>query len=200
MEYNAEKKEIILNRKLSDLDNFVIDFIEIVKKHVKYVIISGYVSILLGRSRSTEDVDLFIKKMNEFEFLKMYEELDKHGFWCINTSNPKEMFSYLIDGLAIRFARKNNSIPNFEVKFPKDTLDESSFEDNLLIILPENKKLIISSLERHIAFKKHYLGSDKDMEDAVYVEHLFKDKIDYDKVNKLVSLIKLRNKLKKRAK
>jgi RecA-family ATPase len=65
MEFNKEKREITLERELSDLDKLVLRYIEILSKHVDYVIISGYVSILLGRSRSTEDVDVFIKKMSE---------------------------------------------------------------------------------------------------------------------------------------
>ena len=42
--------------------------------------------------------------------------------------------------------------------------------------------LKISSLERHIAFKRYYLGTDKDMEDAKHVEEIFKGKINNEKV------------------
>ena len=50
-------KEIKLNKELNKLDKFVIDFCKLLDR---YVIVSGYVSILFGRSRSTEDVDLLI--------------------------------------------------------------------------------------------------------------------------------------------
>ena len=60
MKYDTDKKEIILDKELNELDKYVLEFIKILEKHVDYVIISGYVSILLGRSRSTEDIDLFI--------------------------------------------------------------------------------------------------------------------------------------------
>ena len=66
MEYNKEKKEIILNKKISELDKLVLNFINLLKNHADYVIISGYVSIILGRARATEDIDLFIKLFNSF--------------------------------------------------------------------------------------------------------------------------------------
>jgi hypothetical protein len=59
------------------------------------------------------------------------------------------------------------------------------------VILPEGK-LKISSLERHLAFKRYFLKSQKDLEDALHVEELFKDKIDYHKINKLKELLKAR--------
>ena len=110
MKYNIMKKEIILERELSELDKFVLEFINILKRHVKYVIISGYVSILLGRSRGTEDVDLFLEKVGKEKFLKLYKELDEGGFWCLNTSNSGEAFDYL-ESPIFRVAEKDSPIP-----------------------------------------------------------------------------------------
>ncbi len=189
MEYNREKKEIILNKELSKLDQLVLDFIKILRKYVDYVIISGYVSILLGRSRATEDVDLYIKKISFENFLILYQELIKNDFECLNAEKPQEVFSYIQDGLAIRFAIKGSPIPNFEVKFPKRNIDEETFEDFLTVILPQGK-IKISSLERQVAFKRYYLSSDKDIEDALHIEELFKNKLDYNKINKFKEIIK----------
>ena len=50
-------------------------------------------------------------------------------------------------------------------------------------------KLKISSLERQIAFKRYYLGSDKDEEDAEHIERIFEKKLDYRKINKLKEAI-----------
>jgi len=188
MEYAQDKKEIRTNKILSELDKFVIRFVKILEKHVDYVIISGYISILLGRARATEDVDIYIKKIPFEEFLKLYEDLKKEDYWCLNAEKPSEVFSYLNDGLAVRFSREGMSLPNFEVKFPKREIDKETFEDFISFIHPE-VKLKISSFERHIAFKKYYLKSNKDIEDAVHVEELFKGKIDYEKINKLRKII-----------
>ena len=187
MEYNKVKREIILNRELSELDKFVLDFLKILEKHVDYVVISGYISILLGRSRATEDVDVYIKRLSFEEFFRMYQDLKKGKFWCLNAEKPLEIFSYLRDGLAVRFARES-PIPNFEIKFPKREIDNETFEDFINVVLP-HEKIKISSFERHIAFKKYYLKSDKDIEDALHIEKLFEGDIDYDKVNKLKKII-----------
>lgn len=191
MKYNKERKEIILDKELNKIDKFTFDFISIIEKHADYVIISGYVSILLGRSRATEDVDIFIKKITKAKFIEMYKDLIKNDFWCINSDNADTLFDYLGEGLAIRFAKGRISLPNIEVKFPKDELDSDAFNDFLSVKLPVGK-MKISSLERHIAFKRYFLGDEKDNEDALHVEELFKEDIDYEKIKKLKELIKLR--------
>jgi hypothetical protein len=40
-----------------------------------------------------------------------------------------------------------------------------------------------------MAFKRYYLESEKDIEDAVHIEEVFKEKIDYEKINKLKEII-----------
>ena len=51
----------IIEKELSNLDNFVHQFIGLLESlKIEYTIVSGYVSILLGRSRGTEDVDILI--------------------------------------------------------------------------------------------------------------------------------------------
>jgi len=168
MEYNKEKKEIILNRELSKLDKFVFDFIKVLEKYTDYVIISGYISILLGRARATEDIDLFMKRISKEKFSELYKELKNNNFFCLNAEKDDDIFSYLNDKLAVRFGKNNNPIPNFEIKFPKRKIDEEGFDDFITVITPHGK-LKISSFERHIAFKKYYLKSPKDIEDALHV-------------------------------
>jgi len=188
MEYSPDKREIILGRKLSNLDKFVLEFINVLEKHTDYVVISGYVSILLGRTRATEDVDVFIEKISSERFSKLYDELKNAGYWCLNAEKESEIFSYLCGGLAVRFARKGKVAPNFEVKFPKIDLDKETFKDFIMVSLKEGK-IKISSLERQIAFKRYLLKSEKDMEDALHIEELFKDQLDYEKINNLKEAI-----------
>ncbi|MBU1199482.1 MAG: nucleotidyltransferase [Nanoarchaeota archaeon] len=171
-----DKKTITMDKVLNKLDKFVLDFINILKKHSDYVIISGYVSILFGRSRATEDVDLFIKQLDKAAFSKLYKELIKNKFWCLNAESLDEVYSYLKDGIAVRFAKNNKTIPNFEVKFAIKPLDLESFNDRITVKISAGE-LKISSLERQIAFKRYYLKSDKDIEDALHIEEVFKGKI-----------------------
>jgi len=55
-----------LSRTLSDLDEDVIEFTEVLPAcDVDYVVVSGYVAILTGRSRATEDVDVVLQVLTE---------------------------------------------------------------------------------------------------------------------------------------
>ncbi len=187
MEYNKERKEITINRKLNKLDMLVIKFVDILKKHADYTIISGYISIVLGRSRATEDVDVLIERIGDDKFYGLYKELIKEGFWCINAEDAKEVFSYLQEGYAVRFALKDTSIPNFEVKFPKTLGEKESFHDTLILELPEGE-IKICSLESHVAFKRYFLKGEKDIEDAEHVEEIFRE-LDEQKINKYRMII-----------
>src|SRR3989338_4949492 len=109
--------DVLLERELSDLDLEVIKFIRIVEKYVSYVLISGYTAIIFGRSRTTEDVDLFIEVCSKEKFGLFYKELLSAGYWALNADSVEELYSMLRDSLAIRFAQKGCVIPNFEVKF-----------------------------------------------------------------------------------
>lgn len=179
---------IKLEREFNELDRLVFEFVNVLKKHADYVIISAYVSILFGRTRTTEDIDIFVKELSKEDLERLYEDLGKAGFWCINAESIETIYEYLSKGTAVRFAKKGQSIPNFEIKFALKEIDLETFKD-LLVVQTELGQLNISSLERQIAFKKYYLRSSKDVEDAEFIEELFKDKIDKDKVNKYRLLI-----------
>lgn len=170
----VDKYTLQLDKILNELDLLVLEFARILEKYTDYVLISGYVAILLGRSRATEDVDIFIRPLQKESFLHFYHNLRAHGYWCLNGEDEDELFAYLQEGLALRFARDQQTIPNFEVKFAKKHLDELSFLDRITVQTPKGD-LFISSLERQVAFKRYYLKSEKDLEDAAYLEKVFKD-------------------------
>ena len=160
MEYNIVKKEIILNRILSKLDKFVVDFCRNLEK---YVIVSGYVSIVFGRSRATEDIDLLVKLESRDEFKKIWDKLKINGFECLNTENIDEAFE-MLEEHAIRFGRIGNPLPNMEFKLIKNKIDNYSFNNKIKLILGKNT-IFISPLEMQIAYKlmlgKH--GNKKDI-------------------------------------
>jgi hypothetical protein len=66
MEIKMSRGWIKLNKELNDLDKLVIDFVKVLDRNrIKYMLVSGYVSILFGRSMSSEDVDLIVKKISK---------------------------------------------------------------------------------------------------------------------------------------
>lgn len=59
-------KTLIVRREPNQLDELAIEFSEILDRFsIDHVYIAGYVSILAGRARSTEDVDVLIEPIDE---------------------------------------------------------------------------------------------------------------------------------------
>jgi len=178
-----DKRTIEINRELSELDHFTLDFIRILEKHTNYVLVSGYVSILLGRSRASEDVDLIIPKISLSNFESLYKELVAHDYTCLNVDDVKTIFNYLQDELAVRFAKKGKIIPNIEFKWVKNKFEEAALNNSVTVKLPEGN-LKISPLELQIAFKQIVLKSPKDLEDARHIEKIAENYLDNKLINK----------------
>ena len=171
------KKGIILSRELSELDRFTLKFIKILRKHSPYALVSGYVSILLGRGRASEDVDILIPRMPPDKFRMLVEDLRKHKFTCLNTGSVDEMHEYLTEGVPLRFMENGQTIPNMELKWAKNRIDNLTLKKAVTVILGR-EELRISPLELQIAFKEKVLKSPKDMEDAEHLRMVAKGHLD----------------------
>ena len=183
------KNEIISDKELSNLDNFAIPFASIIEKHTKYVFVSGYVSILLGRSRVSEDVDMLVPSMKENEWAGIYEDLIKHEYFCLNADSAKESYSFLTDQMGVRFAQKGKVVPNMEILFAIKKIQIIAMKTSVLVKVREHK-LRISNLELQIAYKEKVLRSPKDMEDAMHLRKLMGISINLQKLNEYEELVK----------
>ena len=188
---------IRMDRDLSNLDRLVIKFTKILEDTgIDYVIVSGYIAILFGRSRNTEDVDIFIEEMPFEKFMVMWDSLKSEGFECFITPDPKEAYSdYLKNQLALRFAVKGTRIPNFEIKFTKSDLNEYSLRNPVRVTIGKDH-VITSQLELQIAFKL-YLGSEKDFEDARHLWNIFKNNVDKDLISKFAKRLNVADRMGK---
>lgn len=178
---------ILLEKEVNELDKLVLDFISILKRHTEYAIISGYVAILFGRSRGTEDIDLYIPVLTKEQFNNLYQDLLNHNFWSVTVDSVDELYSMLKDKLGIRFAVRDKVVPNMEVKFVKDKLDEFSLKTRIKVILSAGE-LFVSDIPLQIAYKKFVLKSKKDLEDARHLQKLFD--LSDEKINKYQVLLK----------
>lgn len=184
------KKRISMEKTMSSLDRFVFDFCNILEKEgIRYVVVSGYVAIVFGRSRNTEDIDILIEKINFKKFEKLWNELKKK-YDCINTDDMKTAYyDYLNTKTAIRFSRKCEIIPNIEFKFVKTQEDKFSL-DNAVELNVNKRKILISPLELQIAYKLK-LGSDKDIDDAIFLYELFRKELNNEKLKKWTAYFKV---------
>ena len=177
MEMEFEGRQITLNKELSKLDELALRFSDCLNAlEIENVFLSGYVAILFGRNRASEDVDCICKPISYERFVKFWE-LISEDLECIITSNIEDAYNeYLKSGTALRFANKGKFIPNVEMKFATTAMHKKALSDSLEVIL-NGRKLHIAPFEQQIAFKL-YMGSEKDIEDARFLFKLFEENLD----------------------
>ncbi len=183
-----DKKTIKIDRELSELDRFTLDFVKILEKYANYVLVSGYVSILLGRARVSEDVDVIIQKIDFSTFQELYNELKKNKYYCLNAEKDSIIYEYLSDNLAVRFAKKDKMIPNMELKWVKHKFDKLALENTINVNIPKGN-LKISHLELQIAFKEEVLKSPKDIDDANHIKEVAKGYLDNKSIQKYKEML-----------
>ena len=182
-----------MDRRVGDrniLDNFAIKFCEIAERHVKYIVVSGFVAISHGRKRTTEDIDMIIERMSRNAFIAFHQDLLKAGFHCMQSSKVDDVYDYLDKSDSVRYTDNESFFPpEMEVKFVKDELDELQIKTRKKLKLT-GLDIWFSSIEFNIAFKEELLKSEKDMEDASHLRIIYKDEIDTDFIEEIKWKIK----------
>ena len=178
--FKVINNELRIDKKITKLDEFAFDVIDILQKYTKYVIISGYVSIFFGRARATEDIGMFIEEIPYEQFLKMYNEFTENGFE-FTIDNPFKLYNdYLIDNVAINIWRKDKSLLRMEIKIAKKPSQKLALNNSITVHI-NNKKIFFTQIEPQIAYKRYISKSEKDLEDARHLEIVFED-IDKEKI------------------
>ena len=154
------------------LDDFTIDFCSIVEKYCKYIIVSRFVAISSGRTRATEDIAMIISRLPIDEFKKVHLDLLKSGFVCVQSDDVTEIYSYLNENTSVRYTYENEPLPEMEVKFVKDMLDEVQIDSRVKLELT-GLDIWFSNIEMNLAFKEELLKSDKDLKDAEHLRKIY---------------------------
>ncbi|WP_348611685.1 hypothetical protein [Halobaculum rarum] len=176
---------LIVSREPNQLDELAIEFSAILDRFgIDHVYIAGYVSILAGRARSTEDVDVFIEDIDGETAAALAETLKDEGFW--GAAMPlSSMYEMLSNGDNIWVALEDQVTPHLEVKFPRDEFDRASLENSITARIA-GETIPIGPLELQIAYKL-YLGAQKDLEDAVHLYTLFEESLSFDRLEEWVT-------------
>ena len=180
--YSVNKDVILINRDLTDLDIFLKDFLDILKGHADYLVVSGFVSISTGRVRGTEDIDVLFLLMNFEKFSKLFNSLEKNGFWCFQGDSSGEVHDYVKNFRSIRFSRRDELFPNIEF-IPVDINRKAKYFE---LMHPQKIKVgdfefKIPPLEFEILYKEFVLKSKKDLEDARHLRVFFSEIFDEKK-------------------
>jgi hypothetical protein len=185
------------HKELTVLDRLVLDFVSRIR--VNYVIVSGYVAILFGRSRSTEDIDMFIKDDGKENFSAFYDRILSSGkYWALNAQDAADAYDLMTaHKSSLRFAEKGTFDPNFEIKFAGKETDFYSLSNAWSVDLGVSQKLRISPMELEIAYKL-YLGSEKDFDDAAHLYAVFREVLDKKELKFFLEKLRIKTQLTKK--
>ncbi|MEK6946166.1 MAG: hypothetical protein AABX32_01025 [Nanoarchaeota archaeon] len=174
--YLLEKDTIAIQRDLTELDLFAKKFLDTLKRHTDYLVVSGFVSICTGRTRGTEDIDILIPAMGEKKFNALFKELEKNNFWCYQGDDPGKVYEYMENLNSIRFAKTNEIFPNIELVPFNQTKKAKFFEfSHPQKIKIRDFEFKIPPLEFEILYKEIILRGKKDIEDAKHLRIFFSE-------------------------
>ncbi|MBM3199649.1 hypothetical protein FJZ53_01840 [Candidatus Woesearchaeota archaeon] len=173
-EFEIKNREIIIDKEINQIDEFLFKLLDILEKHTKYVIVGGYVSIFFGRSRATEDIDLFIEEISYEKFERLYKEVKENNY-DFTVDNPKSLYDdYLQDNLAIRIWEKDFPLLTLEIKLAKTPRQKETLNNRITAKL-KGRNVYFGTIEIEIAYKRAVLKGRKDLEDARHLEKVFKN-------------------------
>ncbi len=190
--YFVEGGTIVINRELTELDNFVRKFLDVLRKHSDYLVVSGFVSICSGRTRGTEDVDVIVPLMMQSKFSKFFSDLENNGFWCYQGNDMQDVYAYMENLQSIRFALNDQMLPNIELIPFNLTKKAKYFEfTHPQKIKVKDFDFKVPPIEFEILYKEIVLGSKKDLEDARHLRSFFSDILDENKFKEYEPIIRV---------
>ena len=168
MEFTDEG--VVIDKPPSDLDRLMLEVGGILDDvGIEYSVVSGYVAVLFGRARATEDIDVITERFDDGTADDLAERLQEAGYW--GSAMPLEdVHDTLAEELPVRVAEDGHRVPNVELKFASDEHDRISLDDVIHVRLG-GETIRIGSLEFQIAYKLD-MGARKDYEDALYLHEV----------------------------
>lgn len=165
--------DLVVERPPNELDELAIDFSRLLsQRSIDHVFIAGYLAILTGRARVTDDIDVLIESLAESKVEELVAALDEAGYWEPAMA-LEEMHGNLDAGTNIWVAPEGQMTPHLEVKTPTDEYDYASL-DNAIDAHIDDATIPVGELELQIAYKLS-LGAQKDYEDAAHLYTMFRE-------------------------
>lgn len=145
---------VAIDKPPSDLDRLVLDIVAVFDDvGVEYVVVSGYVAVLFGRARATEDIDVITERFDRDTADALADGLRDVGFW--GPAMPLDgMYETLADDLPVRIAEDGHRVPNVELKFATDEYDQASLRETVSVQFGD-ETLRVGAFELQIAYKLH---------------------------------------------
>ena len=189
--YYLENGILVINRDLTELDLFLRDFLNILKKNSDYLVVSGFISISTGRTRGTEDIDVLVPVLNKENFSELFKSLQEKGFWCYQGDTIEEVYPYVEEKKNIRFARLNELFPNIEF-IPIDKSRKAKYFEfkHFQKMKIKGFEFKIPPIEFAILYKEIILRGEKNLADAKHLRVFFSEILKKENFKEYENIIK----------
>ena len=122
----------------------------------------------------------------------LFQDLQEQGFWCYQSENWEDAYGYVEELTGVRFARKDELIPNVELipinEASKTKFFEFSHPRKMRV---QDFEFKVPPIEFEILHKELILRSPKDVADARHLRTLFSDTISEENVKKFRPVVRL---------
>lgn len=174
----------VVEKDPSVLDELILDVADVLAANgVEYAVVSGYVAVLFGRSRATEDIDVLIERCDAETAASVADDLSDEGLW--GAAMPlDDLYVTLADDLPVRVARHGDRVPNVELKFVTDEYDRLSLSNTITVEFGERTLQIVQP-ELQIAYKLG-MSAERDFEDARHLYETTRETLSTDALESYV--------------
>lgn len=178
IEHSADGLNV--DREPNVLDALAIECSAIFDQHeIDHVFVAGYVAILSGRARATDDIDLIIERTTPEVLSQVADAFESSGFWGPATPLT-DIHAVLEEGGRIWIAREDTTTPHLDITFPSDRYHRASLTNSIPARIGD-ATIPIGPLELQIAYKLN-LGGRTDFEDAAHLFLLFEETLSTQKL------------------
>jgi hypothetical protein len=188
MEFTDEG--IVVEKEPCTLDELILGVAAVLERvGVQYVVVSGYVAVLLGRARATEDIDVLTERFDADTADTLASRLREAGYW--GSAMPlDDLHVTLADDLPVRVAQSGDRVPNVELKFVADEFDRRSLSDTISVTFGDQTLRVVRP-ELQIAYKLG-MSADRDFEDARYLYETVGDALSEERLETYVDQLGVR--------
>lgn len=184
-----EDGRLVIEKERSTLDERTFEFLDVLDAvDVEYVVVSGYVLLLTGRNRMTEDVDLILAATSRSTLQRLADRLAENGY--VATPPPIDRLPSFIQQSHVDVSREGRRVPSFDLSLADTELGRNALEDPLIVRFA-GREIPVAPLEQQIAYKLYMAGDPRewkgtDYEDALHLYTLFEERLNTEELETYV--------------